>query len=309
MQTQADLGSPAFPNAAAALAHATELVKLYSTSALPLYSGLDERERGPADELLWLAAAALMQAAALQQACQQQHVNGSRHDSCAVNSTKDNDCDAAGDIMGVSDHPMHYMVLALLVMEAAVKGRPYCAPVRLGLTGLHGLLGNAGAAAKHFTMLDVKHIQHDTISSHHLLPLLLGLKSGEQSQQLLSASAALVDDHLRDAADTLMQALKHGTHTKVLEFVCFKERLERSHSYVIARAEQALLSISSAAAAGSSAVEVMGFVVTVAGAAYNIKVPPGVPRQRLLRSLHHEQHLVQPLAAGQSAVGVISHHA
>jgi hypothetical protein len=53
------------------------------------------------------------------------------------------------------------------------------------------------------------------LCSHHLLPLLLGLKSAEQCQQLLSASAALVDGHLKDAADTLMQAYKHGTHTKV----------------------------------------------------------------------------------------------
>jgi hypothetical protein len=35
---------------------------------------------------------------------------------------------------------------------------------------------------------------------------------------------------------------------QVLEFVCFKERLERSHSFVLARAERALLSITTAAA-------------------------------------------------------------
>jgi hypothetical protein len=38
---------------------------------------------------------------------------------------------------------------------------------------------------------------------------------------------------------------------QVLEFVCFKERLERSHSFVLARAEQQIIFISKAAAAGS----------------------------------------------------------
>lgn len=36
---------------------------------------------------------------------------------------------------------------------------------------------------------------------------------------------------------------------QVLEFVCFKERLERSHTFVLARAERTILSISTAAAA------------------------------------------------------------
>jgi hypothetical protein len=37
---------------------------------------------------------------------------------------------------------------------------------------------------------------------------------------------------------------------QVLEFVCFKERLERSHSFVLARAEQQIVFISKAAAEG-----------------------------------------------------------
>ena len=110
-----------------------------------------------------------------------------------------------------------YLLQAVLALEAAVKGRPYCAPVRLGLTGLYGLLGNAAGAAQHFGGLDVKHVQHDTLSSHHLLPLLLGLKGGgaaPKAEALLGATCALFEDHLVDAGDTLMQAYKNGTHTK-----------------------------------------------------------------------------------------------
>jgi N-terminal acetyltransferase B complex non-catalytic subunit len=163
-------------------------------AALPLYHGLDERERGPADELLWQAAATLVAASTMQ------HSNGNTTSSSP-------DC-------------VKHLLSAVLVLEAAAKGRPYCAPVRLGLTGLYGLLGNATAAAHHFSVLDVKHVQHDTLSSHHLLPLLLGLKAPAQTVALLKPMCALFEDHVVDAADTLMQAYRNGTHTKVSGSPC-----------------------------------------------------------------------------------------
>lgn len=187
-QIQADLGGPTHSTATAAQQHALQLLQLYA-SYLPFYDGLDERERGLADELLWLAAAALMQAAALQQQAAPADGNSSSLD---------------------------YMIQALLVLEAAAQGRPYCAPVRLGLTGLHGLLGNPKAAATHFFMLDVKHIQHDTLSSHHLLPLLLGLCVAEGCDEVLGATLKLFNDHMNgDAGESLIQAFESGSHTKV----------------------------------------------------------------------------------------------
>lgn len=189
-QVHADLGGPAFSDAAAAQAHAQRLLAQYA-AVLPLSQGLDERERGPADELLWLAAAALMAASALQ-------LRGSQQ--------------AAGGASGSAG--MGAMLSALLVLAAAAQGRPYCGPVQLGLTGLCGLLGNARGACQHFGIMEVKHIQHDTLSSHHLLPLLLALRADGDARELLEASAALFEDHLRDAGDTLMQAYRAGTHTK-----------------------------------------------------------------------------------------------
>lgn len=184
------MGATSFTDPAAAAAHAQQLLQLYA-AALPLYAGLDERERGPADELLWQAAAALVTAATLQQ--QQPSESSS---STTTSSIK-------------------YLLQAVLVLEAAGKGRPYCAPVRLGLTALYGLLGNAAGAGQHFAVMDVKHVQHDTLSSHHLLPLLVGLKADKQAAALLKPTCALFEDHMVDAADTLMQAYRNGTHTKV----------------------------------------------------------------------------------------------
>jgi N-terminal acetyltransferase B complex non-catalytic subunit len=195
IQIHADLGGPTFDSPEAAAQHAQQLMALYA-AALPHYEGLDERERGPADELLWLAADAIVKAAALESK-QQSHQS-------APNTA------ASSSSAGIG-----YMLQALLVQEAAARGRPYCAPIRLGLTGLHGLLGNARAAAQHFGALDVKHIQHDTLSGQHLLPLQLGLGAADAAEGLLRVSLALFEDHLRDAGDTLMQAFRTGTHTKV----------------------------------------------------------------------------------------------
>lgn len=212
LQIQSDLGAPSFSTPAAAAQHAQQLLQLYA-AALPFYQGLDERERGPADELLWQAAAALVAAAGLQQ-----------HTAGTTSTTTPTDTNSANTSSSTSSSSafIGYLLQAVLVLEAAVKGRPYCAPVRLGLTGLYGLLGNAAGAAQHFGGLDVKHVQHDTLSSHHLLPLLLGLKAGVQTEGLLGSMCALFEDHVEDAGDTLMQAYKNGTHTKASGGHCWE---------------------------------------------------------------------------------------
>ena len=59
-------------------------------------------------------------------------------------------------------------VQALLVLEAAQQRRRVSAPLRLAATGLYSLLGAPAAAAESFGALDVKHIQHDTLSGARL---------------------------------------------------------------------------------------------------------------------------------------------
>ncbi|GBF93925.1 hypothetical protein Rsub_06174 [Raphidocelis subcapitata] len=194
-------------------ARAAELAELFA-DVLPLSKELDERERGPADELLPLAAASLMRAA------------------------------RRGRRAGAAPPPrLAPLLRAAAVLEAGAVGRPFSADCRLGLTALYGLLGAPSVAAGHFAKADAKHIQLDSLASHHLLPVALGLGADRVSGPLLAATRALFEDHARDAGDTLMQAYNQDTHTKVLEFVLFKERLERAHSYALARAEAAVRSL------------------------------------------------------------------
>lgn len=53
---------------------------------------------------------------------------------------------------------------AVLVLEAAQVARRVSAPLRLAAMGLYGLLGAPTLAVENFTALDIKHIQHDTLS-------------------------------------------------------------------------------------------------------------------------------------------------
>ena len=66
---------------------------------------------------------------------------------------------------------MDRLTQALLVLEAAQRTRPRSAPIRLAAMALYGLLGAATSAMASFDALDIKHIQHDTLSgrpgSHH----------------------------------------------------------------------------------------------------------------------------------------------
>ena len=62
------------------------------------------------------------------------------------------------------------------MLEAAQRSRPRSAPIRLAAMALHGLLGAATSAMDSFDALDIKHIQHDTLSgkpagNRHRLPL------------------------------------------------------------------------------------------------------------------------------------------
>ena len=57
-----------------------------------------------------------------------------------------------------------WLTQAVLVLEAAQRTRPRSAPIRLAAMALYGLLGAATSAMESFDALDIKHIQHDTLS-------------------------------------------------------------------------------------------------------------------------------------------------
>ncbi|KAK9804253.1 hypothetical protein WJX72_003568 [[Myrmecia] bisecta] len=232
-QLEHDLGLPDFATAGEAEAHALRLVALHR-SALPLTANLDEKERGPADEALALAANSLLRAIALEQP--------------AGNATV-----------------LRRILQAVLVVEAGQQRRSVSSPLRLAATALYTLLGAAAPADSNFRMLDIKHIMHDTMTGHQILPVVMSSLWEARAQSLLRAVEALHNDHIRDAGDTLIMAYRQDTFSKVVEFVDFKERLERSHTRALAGSELALMHLRRAAlgslAAAHQAAEEAAFMI------------------------------------------------
>ncbi|KAG2423858.1 hypothetical protein HXX76_015018 [Chlamydomonas incerta] len=249
-QLRDELGLPRLEGCGpeAALQAAQQFTTLYAT-ARPLQEDLDSRERGAADELPALAAAALVSAAGA----------------------------APSDVEAVP-----YMLAAYGTLADALRDRPYGAAMRIAAAELAALLAAPAAAAAHVYKLDVKHVQMDTLASHLLLPPLLTWPSsappppagpaaqnpGEAAPaastsgsggpspllaKALSDTRALFEDHGRDAGETLFTAYSHGMYTKVLEFTAFRERLADAHTFSLVRAEGAIADclLRGAAAPGS----------------------------------------------------------
>ncbi|KAG2494621.1 hypothetical protein HYH03_007140 [Edaphochlamys debaryana] len=244
-QVRDDCGLPRFPSAAAAVAEAGALLATFR-QAQPLQEGLDERERGAADELPPLAAAALVTAAAL-----------APSDSAAV----------------------PYLLSAYVMLTDVVRRRPYSGAARIAAASIAGLLAAPAAAAAHLMKLDIKHIQMDTLGSHLLLPPLLawpdtsapaaGAAPGGVPEaapapdrsplaRALRDTRALFEDHGRDAGETTFTAYNHGMYTKVLEFGAFRERLAAAHSLDLVRAEAALAEALRAGGGGGGGGEASG---------------------------------------------------
>ncbi len=164
--------------------------------------GLDERERGPADELPTLAASALVTAALRLLRRRRAHPP-----PAAV---------------------LRLLLLALLALEAAALTRPYASGARLALAALHALLGGPQRALAHVTALDIKNVQLDSVAGHLLLPALSAFFTGGSGAaaeaggkpaaglpKLLRDVLAFFSDHQRDGGETLEAAYRNGTYTKV----------------------------------------------------------------------------------------------
>ncbi|GIM01385.1 hypothetical protein Vretimale_6211 [Volvox reticuliferus] len=237
-QIRDDLGLPRLERCEEGVELSKELLELYST-AQPLQAGLDERERGAADELPVLAGAALVTAAGM----------------------------ATSDAAAVP-----YMLAAYGACADAVRVRPFGAGMRISLAALAALLAAPAAAATHMYKLDIKHIQLDTLGAHMLLPPLLawphssaataaataaaepsptsssahgdGQGHSQHQQRLLDKALrdtnALFADHACDAGESLFTAYGHGMYTKVLEFTAFRERLAAAHTLAVVHTESGL---------------------------------------------------------------------
>lgn len=146
------------------------------------------------------------------------------------------------------------LLLTLLTLEAAQVKRTVAAPLRLACCALYGLLGAPKLAAAHFKALDIKSILHDSMTGHWILPLLLGGAAAQVDlQPWLGGLESLHGDHVIEAKESLWTAYQQQTFSKVSEFVDFMERLHQSHTKALGRAENAVAELRVAALSGGKA--------------------------------------------------------
>eukprot|EP00741_Cyanophora_paradoxa_P000894 tig00000448_g864.t1 len=183
------LGAHRGEGVAQALAAAQGLLGEYEASlSLPL--NLEPTERRPGDDLLLLASHRLLDAHA-----------------------------ATGDAQ--------WLVEAATLLELGLRHSRHNFQFKLLLLRLYSRLGAGVMAARAADALDLKHIQLETLLHAGLGEAVRGLAYGEalgMAEELL----AFHRDAQRDCPDFVANAFRHGSYTKVAEFLAFRERLRRS---------------------------------------------------------------------------------
>ncbi|XP_031743056.1 N-terminal acetyltransferase B complex auxiliary subunit NAA25 isoform X2 [Cucumis sativus] len=135
-----------------------------------------------------------------------------------------------------------YIIEAILVLEWGLTIRRSVWQYKILLLHLYSYLGALSPAFEWYKLLDVKNILVETVS-HHMLPQMLVSPLWVDLSNLLKDYLKFMDDHFRESAELTFVAYRHRNYSKVIEFVQFKERLQHSSQYLVARVEEEVLQL------------------------------------------------------------------
>ncbi|KAK6234557.1 hypothetical protein SCA6_009894 [Theobroma cacao] len=139
-----------------------------------------------------------------------------------------------------------YFVEAVMVLEFGLTIRRYVWQYKILLLHLYSHFCALSLAYERYKSLDVKNILMETVS-HHILPQMLVSPLWADLSDLLKDYLKFMDDHFRESADLTFLAYRHRNYSKVIEFVQFKERLQHSNQYLVARVEAPILQLKQSA--------------------------------------------------------------
>ncbi|XVF20380.1 hypothetical protein REPUB_Repub11eG0193600 [Reevesia pubescens] len=140
-----------------------------------------------------------------------------------------------------------YFIEAIMVLEFGLTIRRYVWQYKILLLHLYSHFGALSLAYERYKSLDnVKNILMETVS-HHILPQMLVSPLWADLGNLLKDYLKFMDDHFRESADLTFLAYRHRNYSKVIEFVQFKERLQHSNQYLVARVEAPILQLKQSA--------------------------------------------------------------
>ncbi|XP_030963835.1 N-terminal acetyltransferase B complex auxiliary subunit NAA25 isoform X1 [Quercus lobata] len=135
-----------------------------------------------------------------------------------------------------------YFVEAIMVLEFGLSIRRFVWQYKILLLHLYSHMGALSLAYEWYKSLDVKNILMESVS-HHILPQMLVSPLWVDLNNLLKDYLKFMDDHFRESADLTFLAYRHRNYSKVIEFVQFKERLQHSNQYLVARVEAPILQL------------------------------------------------------------------
>ncbi|KAL8128991.1 hypothetical protein V2J09_018146, partial [Rumex salicifolius] len=135
-----------------------------------------------------------------------------------------------------------YLLEAFMLLEFGLIIRRYVSTYKILLIHLYTYVGALPMAFDWYRTLDVKNILLETVS-HHILPQMLLSPLWGDANDFLNNYLKFMDDHFRESADLTFLAYRHRNYSKVIEFVQFKERLQHSSQYLVAKVESSLLQL------------------------------------------------------------------
>ncbi|KHN02114.1 Phagocyte signaling-impaired protein [Glycine soja] len=135
-----------------------------------------------------------------------------------------------------------YLVEAIMVLEFGLAIQRYVSQYKILLLHLYSHCGALSVAHEWYKSLEVKNILMESIL-HHILPQMLVSPLWTELNHLLKDYLKFMDDHFRESADLTFLAYRHRNYSKVIEFVQFKDRLQHSSQYLVARVETSILQL------------------------------------------------------------------
>ncbi|KAL3518007.1 hypothetical protein ACH5RR_020596 [Cinchona calisaya] len=135
-----------------------------------------------------------------------------------------------------------YLLESIMILEFGLTIRRYIWQYKILLLHLYSYWNSLPVAYDWYKSLDAKNILLETVS-HHILPQMLVSPLWSDLNDLLNDYLKFMDDHFKESADLTFLAYRHRNFSKVIEFVQFKERLQRSSQYLVAKIETPLLQL------------------------------------------------------------------
>lgn len=136
-----------------------------------------------------------------------------------------------------------YLYRAMAILERGLLSSPANFHIKILLVRIYLEAGLVVAAHHVFTLLDIKHIQLDSLGYLHS-PLIAPLGHLIVASTTLNHSTKFFHTNYKDSADHLMFAYKYGSFEKIREFMELKDRLENSLHFAMTAIDKMLLELS-----------------------------------------------------------------